>query len=753
MQDSEDAGPKFSLRLGLWTLLVLSCALSGFFQLFTTFSIYDDEGDLMIATARLFSGVPLYKEQPGYGPIDYVYQAIARSPWAWQVHSNGTRWISLFEWLTISALLSRCAWRTKPSQLLSATTFFLAFISQRAHAAGPGHPQGLCLMLFGLAALALLEAQGRPRAGAFTAGACAAALLLVKINIGVFVACGLLLSLNALQKKSALERWILRLVGLIACALPLALFWRHLSEPWTQGLLGAYALGLALFARLCRKQAAGPASQQILLWGSLGLLSGIFVDLASNYAFGATLEDWLQSQFTERLRFSAAAYFTRPTFLPPTILILSPFLALTPWLLRGQRTAPLAPLKITLGLVTIGLIIFEKFALLDFMALPLSPLLMSSSERSAERTSLVTLTHALLAYPVAGAQLAWAVLPLSLFAPLLVASAFDQLQLSPRLKRVSPPAATAGLLLISLMLRPDQTGSASAWLQNQSLALPGANLLHLSPAQTRDLRWASANLATHSKSFLTAPGLNSYYFWTGFKAPTTLTSSAWPIDTSHETQEKLYQSIAISERPAILINAQGLEFWMLVSQKFTLPTQPLLDRFDADFDTRLQLGDLRILFPKSRRGEDLPEQWFSQTMSFGAQTPPLSMAGSATLQKSEWTLPCWIRPRTEGLILSDPKASQGLSFNKQTWTLGIGDQARSLPGKLDAWNSLAITKQASGLRLNVNEQADSSELREATLLSEWGLSEARFELTRLQLDRRALSQLELQSRLGAAPKD
>src|SRR2546426_5044691 len=164
---------------------------------FSQFVPYDDEGYFTVTGQHLLDGHRLYDDVPvPYGPFFYLSRWLIYGALRVPLVTDAVRSITIGHWLLCAALLAAVTYRLshrRDGRLWLTTITFVAMVLQLSTAARePGHPQELAALLIGVVCLlATFVAPGQRGLACGLLGAAAGASLLVKINVGVFLAAGM----------------------------------------------------------------------------------------------------------------------------------------------------------------------------------------------------------------------------------------------------------------------------------------------------------------------------------------------------------------------------------------------------------------------------------------------------------------------------------------------------------------------------------------------------------------------------------
>jgi hypothetical protein len=204
---------------------------------------------------------------------------------------------------------------------------------------------------------------------------------------------------------------------------------------------------------------------------------------------------------------------------------------------------------------------------------------------------------ALQVYPVGGSQLGHAA---ALFVPLgalAIADGWRALQAqswvsNPRVKNLSHAVfsgAVAGMVLFALALRP--LPSLAAFQAGVTPGLPGTGLIRLPENEASELRRVAAVVKANCDTFISLPGLNSFYFFADESPPSGFNSGAWPWLFSRERQQGIVDASRTHVRECAVRNGEALAFWARGRQ---VPSGPLVDYIERDFPHRLLGGDYEV---------------------------------------------------------------------------------------------------------------------------------------------------------------
>jgi hypothetical protein len=574
-------------------------------MLVTTFMFYDDEGYVLWSIRSVNSGHALYSEvYSQYGPFFYTLHGLG-AKLGLPSNNDSARFVAALLWVAISALNGRVAFvltRSHAWALFALITTFLSLTSMRSE---PGHPGGMLAFLTALGAWLGTEhiRNNRVLHFAWTQGALAGAMLLTKLNVGVFhaiasvswwpfrypvavsefsrrvlflcasvVAAGLLMSafLSEFEIQSYFAVFVLSVIGLLLVR-PAP----HVDLS-PHGFFGRFSAGVALIASVTVVWVvAGGTSIADL--GYHALIAP--AQHPGNYHFFRARPPWTLAL---ALLATAAALF---------------------WLLGSLRLRRhlLGVTRLSAGaLLCAGLLQADQGSIESMLFLCLPPFAwafaLSDCETSPANTQArwwlawMACWHWLQAYPVAGSQIAWGSF---LFIPLCVAALHDTLNQKPgaRLVRLTALALAAGIAAKFGGLATD------LWRQGENLGLPGARTIRTEPRFSAQLRTISRNARAYAPQLFSYPGMLSFHGWTNVPPPTMANATHWfsLLDTAR--QEEIAKALDTIPGTLIITSPQHLSY--LIRQGIG-PAGPLKDHIHELYHPLLRLEFLDLWV---RRGQ------------------------------------------------------------------------------------------------------------------------------------------------------
>ena len=562
------------------TVLVVVLAVAGYWLLFTTFMVYDDEGYVLISLKHFSEHGALYGQvYTQYGPFFYVaHDALHRLlHFAW-TNTNG-RLLTLFYWGGTALVCAALVWRRTRSTAATAFTLAGVFAYLWVMVHEPGHPGGCIGFLIALAAWIGAEADPARRPASVAAvGAIGAALALTKINVGGL----LLIAATTWLVVHAEDRRVRRWGGWAAAALLILMPWalmRHLlGQSWAQeyacvAMLGA--LGVFMAAQVDPLPIAGRRAGFALLGGAM--LVGL-VTITIVLARGTPLAGLVEGVLLDPLKHPGVYFFSFP-WRPGTLLVAVGALILTVW---GWRR-PAAPGVIRM-VAAARLLAMAAFVLAALLILPISNAALGMSfgvslaglcalalragdegrrdARVRQWLALVLVLQFLHAYPVAGSQINWATF---LWIPLLVLAVRDAwLKLAPAIpprgQFLTPLAALAAFGLAGFTSYKLLAAGLTNRRDGEALALPGAEGIIVPDDTVFALRIMAENAREHASMLFGLPGIYSFNLWTQLPTPTLANATHWFSLLSTGQQRAIIARLRAEPHAALIVQGDTLKY-------------------------------------------------------------------------------------------------------------------------------------------------------------------------------------------------
>jgi hypothetical protein len=585
-----------------------------YLSMFSIFNAYDDEGYFLITVKEYLSGQPLFTQAlPVYGPFFYevmggLFKVLGLEP----TNDNG-RFVTLAVWLTASLMVGLAAYRLTQSKWLGLGAQIVTFYALTALVDEPTHPSGLVSLLLACLVFAATLKAARPRATAAVIGGIVAGLFLVKINVGAFAAVAVAFAFTGSLSRPH-RRFLLPLMAFVLMALPPVLMAGLSNNDWVLEFAAVATLSGAAVGLACVVATPGPAPAPSTAWlvsgGALIAVSSVGIALAG----GTRLQDLLNGPLLLAFRFPGI--FAFPLRIGPghvlwAVLSLAAAFSVFAW--RLQARAPVAVtgmVRVAVGFLTWATLLRLPTSVL-LLALPLV-WVATLPPRGVAVDSIgpyprlllpaLAVLQSLQAYPVAGTQLSIVGIALVPVGAISICDGMQELRLAglesrpPRANQgawVGPAAMLAGVAATLYLAFVTATG----FIAKTPLGLPGAELVRVPADQGTQLRSLVASIDRYCGSFITIPGMNSFYFWTLQESPVQLDSEVWWSVLNGAQQQSILQQLETRQRLCVVKDQRLVEFWADGGQA---PRRPLVDFIDSSFSAVGSYGEYQLLVRADR---------------------------------------------------------------------------------------------------------------------------------------------------------
>ena len=598
----------------LLTLFLASLWIA-YFDTFQSFQAYDDEGCMMLSV-KYFNEIPQFYDrvQMPYGPGYYLGTWILHSVLQVPLTHNVNRFFTVAYWILTPSLLALGVFRITRSWLVGATLFLVAFAYMDQYIYEPGHPQGLYTALFSLAIAVASFGGSQQSRNIAIAGAIAATLFLIKVNVGAFGALALGLVLLPTGVSPAVRLFRVVSWGL-ALALPFLLMRSQLSETWVLRLILTSTCSLASLAVVDRVN-SNPSRSPLGFALYLGAFATTFALLvAGALALGSSPKGMWDALLTGPIRLS------KSMSIPSDVRRWAPLVAagslaitllLTPRLLKGidnrRISILLTMLRLGYGCIIVVFCLSRHRSYLQSYGPAFAWLILvpngtpgtSNDAASARRTlAFLAVLESLLIYPIGGTQLTWGTFLyigvgfLCLFdaiSPWVSESLGEAAWLAP-MRRVALPLVTIGALAC---LTPWARAVRWGYYDNPPLNLPGASLLRINEWEAARARWAVVNLKRQADTFQSYSAFNSLLLWTGLEPPVPLMIGNTIDSGPDPRQDLIVDAMERAPRGCFLRRS------MFVPNQVWNDASPLLIYIVRDFHSSGTVGGEDLMVKKDR---------------------------------------------------------------------------------------------------------------------------------------------------------
>jgi hypothetical protein len=554
---------------------------------FTGVELYDDEGTLMITFREIMEGQRLYDDEYAlYGPFYYISIGGLFTTLHLPLSHDVVRLVSAAFWLACTIALSALVYRMTRSLVASGLAYVTALLLLKPFTSSPTHPEEICVLLLVWLPHLLCGIERRPAPAALAAiGTIVSAMMLTKLNVGIFVA--IALALVAIR-ATRLQTWVSSTfagMAVVGAVLPFVLMLPLLRYTWVVTYC-AFATATIAIAIMVWWRVEVPEMLTLWHWifciltvAATGVVITGIVVLAGTTPYAIFNTTVLQNLHNVQNWYSETHLDSRAA-----ISALTAVATAVGYVFFSARSATrdLAQravlwLKLSVGLAGIAVVIYfalyrvpwlaREFlfkVLMPFCWLLIVPPVMGRTGVPVVRGGIGLLAALMVLYPfpVSGTQLSCAVLLPAVMLPVLVHDAVTGLNVLSASRRSVMPgwglgaALLAGLALGAMLFRPTRD-AVNEYASATPLGLPGASLIHVSADTADTYHWVTQELS-RCGSFYTMPGQLSFYFWTRQPTPTGLNTNDSLGLLTRSQQERVVADLAA--RPDLcVLRASRLE--------------------------------------------------------------------------------------------------------------------------------------------------------------------------------------------------
>ncbi len=592
--------------------LLASLADSAYEFIFSDLNLVDDEGSVTITLRSFVEGEALYDDvYTQYGPGFYTIVGGAMELLGIGFDNDGARFVNLFFWLASALLGGLVLLKLTHNLVIAAVGLVITFLILFSDAIEPLHPGAAigCLLLALVAVAAYLYPLRIPAALA-AIGGIAAILCSTKINVGAFAVLSIALTVAITSAPVRARRTLTVAICLGFLIAPLVLMYAKLGNPDVARYGAVVTLSALGLVAVASRYTPGPRpNRSDLAWLGAGALAVTAVVVAVPIALGASpgglLEGWLIQPTGQ------VDHLFAPLQLDGLAVVWAAFglgCALCVALIKVDPTprtrAGLAVARIAIGLLVWLAMASPIFGLSFALTQPLviaTPFAWVAAIPPVGSTRLgfvrmlipaLAVLQTLHAFPVAGSQVAWSHLLLVIVGGVCIGDGIRELSAirpAARPARALPAVATVAVAAFGAWFAFDRlvpfTDAVDAgYEQAVPLELPGAERTRTNPEHADGLRSLTADLRLHCETFLTVPGLNSLYFYTGQPVPEEL-SSPWMLLLSDQEQQAVVDRVRELRRLCVVRRPEGLAFWSQFTDGEGIRRGPLIEFIHTEFRT------------------------------------------------------------------------------------------------------------------------------------------------------------------------
>jgi hypothetical protein len=620
----------------IYALVAIAATIAAYFYLFTQFAPYDDEGTVLVTLKAFVNGQTLYKDvYTPFGPFYYELFGSLFSLSGQAVTTDASRSIVMVIWVGSSLLFGLSVQRLTGRVALGVTAMLVAFTVVFILSQEPMHAQVLAVALLAVFT-AVAAAVDTRRALLFGAvcGAVLAALVLTKVNLGIYAVAAVFFAAALAVEPLHRRRWVRWPVIVAFLALPFVVTRPDLSNVLVRNLALLellVAISVVVAARALRPPPGeGGGDEGAVRWlsgAAIGFCLAFAAILIGIFLAGSTPADVYDGVVTQALRIrsvNAIQIGITNASIDWAIAAIAAAAAVA-WLRsRGEAGSPLwsGVLRAASGLAI-------WFSITEMTPLSLGPApgnpdalamvlawvavippagVVESAQKRFVRVLLPALAIAevLQTYPVAGSQMRIAAVTFVVVGGICIGDALTEFKAwSATRGPVSLERfgffASAAIFALGAKFALDgivlpTVERAITYSEEKALPFPGATALRLPVAEAESYERVVELLKRHRCStFIGYANVDSLYLWSEIDPPKPSAPSAWMLALDEDDQQRILRQMRATPRPCAVRNEGVAGGWLAGRPR---PETPLVNYIFNDFEVVETTGPFEFMLPK-----------------------------------------------------------------------------------------------------------------------------------------------------------
>jgi hypothetical protein len=206
----------------------------------------------------------------------------------------------------------------------------------------------------------------------------------------------------------------------------------------------------------------------------------------------------------------------------------------------------------------------------------------------------LALLQTLHAFPIPGAQLAWSEILFLIVGGICISDGIEDVAALSRELRPSlgsAPRVFASLAVVALgvwfaidRVKPYTDDADALYAASVPIGLPGTDRMRTNELRAEQLRDLSRGIEQNCDTFLTLPGMDSLYLYTGEPVPEEM-GSPWMLFLTDSEQADIVAKVRDDPNLCVVRKPDLLAFWVAYTDGRGVPDRPLVRFIRDDFHT------------------------------------------------------------------------------------------------------------------------------------------------------------------------